>query len=444
MNQVERITENVFTITTGDDKIFNNFKWKHRSVNYPINGKTYEYPDRQGSKVDRRLLKSPIYDIEFWIDGEDANDQLNEFLKSAEDLNPWTIEHPVFGLIVGHPVNSINGNPQQTINGFLITFKFIESIIDEAVNGRDNTLEEIETLALEADELNQQIYEVTTDVDVSDRSPALEVLETIIEVFETIAAIGDAVDEFLNLVDDALAAIDQIAAFPANALASLQDLFNLPGALKARIQAKIDVYTDTFNALTDIFTNQNEDDSTGESTDSAKSFGAMVFTSTIQNLAISSVNDASQNTPDIIDVDETTGASQKSSLRTQTEIAQTVELIIEKYNQFITIYDQLEKTSVTPNGNSNIPSFSYKLPEDTVENLRRIVLLCTTNLTTLLRSAQPESTYINFEKINPINLFVQLYGFYDEQKFNEFILANALKANELIQISVNREIKYYP
>jgi len=436
MNQVERITENVFTITTGDDKIFNNFKWKHRPVNYPINGKTYEYPDRQGSKVDRRLLKSPIFDIEFWIDGEDANEQLQEFLKSTEDLNPWTIEHPVYGLIVGHPINGINGDPQQTINGFLITFKFIESIIDEAVNGRDNTLEEIQTLSLEADELNQEIYEVTTDVDISDRSPALEVLEKIVEVFETIAAIGDAVDEFLNLVDDALAAIDQIAAFPANALASLQDLMNLPGALKAKIQAKLDVYNDTFNAFLDIITN--------DSTDSAKSLGAMTFASNIQNLAISSVVDASQDTPDIIDVDETTGAPQKSSLRTQTEIAQTVELIIEKYNEFVIYYDELAETSITPDGSSNIPSFNYTLPEDTIENLRRIVLLCTTNLTSLLRNAQPESTYINFEKINPINLFVQLYGYYDEDRFNEFVLANALKANELIQIPVNREIKYYP
>ena len=435
MNQVDRIIENVFSITTGDGRIFNTFNWFHRSINIPINGKVYNYPSRQGSKVDRRLLKSPIYNIEFWIGGEDANSQLAEFLKSASDLNPWTIDHPVFGLLIGHPVESINGNPNRSINGFLISFRFIESNIDEAVSGRDNTLKRIESISLESNFVNQEIYLKTTDVQITDRTNGLEVIKKLNVFFEEIASLNNVVDQLENLIDEAIAAVDKIVENPAIALQSLQQVIDFPGQLKAKINAKLNVYQQTINGFADIF-NIN-------SADSAKSLGAMNYASAIQNMAVSAVADASQDTDDIIDIDDTTGAPQKSSLRTQTEIAEAIDLIISEYNNFIIYFDEIGATS-TSTGVDAVAGIGYKLNETTVENLKNLVLTCTINLTNLLRNSQSESVYITFEKINPVNLFVQLYNFYDENKFNEFILANNLKANEMIEIPVNRKILYYP
>ena len=435
MDQVNRIIDNVFSITTGDGRIFNNFNWTHKSVSIPINGKVYNYPGRDGSKVDRRLLKSPIYEIEFWIGGNDANASLAEFLLSAKDLNPWTIEHPVFGLIVGHPVANINGNPQRSINGFLVSFTFIESTIDEAVTSSDNTLNRIESLGLEADFGNQEIYEKTTKVQITDRTLALEVLEKIQGFLEKVAAFNDAIDQLENLADQAFAAIDQIVEAPAAALASIQNLLNLPGALKAQLDAKLEVYQNTFVALVDIFTKTVPD--------SAKALGAMVFASSVQNMASVSVIDASQDTDEVVEIDDTTGAPSKSSLRTQSEIAATINLIISQYNDFIIYYDEIGAIS-TDTSITRVAGIGYKLDETTIENLRRLVLISTTNLTALLRNAQPESVYYVFEKINPVNLVVKLYGFYDEDKFNEFVSANNLKANELVEIPVNRKILYYP
>ena len=435
MNQVDRIIENVFSITTGDGIIFNTFNWSHRAINIPINGRVYNYPGRQGSKVDRRLLKSPIYNIEFWIGGEDASAKLSEFLKSASDLNPWTIDHPVFGLLIGHPVESINGNPSRSINGFLISFRFIESNIDEAVSGRDNTLKRIESISLESNLANQEIYLKTTDVQITDRTNGLEVIKNLNAFFEDIAALNDVVGQLENLVGAGIAAVDNIVEAPATALKSLQQIIDLPGQLKAKINAKLDVYQQTINGFADIF-NIN-------SFDSAKSLGAMNYASAIQNMAISAVADASRDTDDIIDIDDTTGAPQKSSLRTQTEIAEAIDLIISEYNNFIIYFDEIGATS-TSTGVDAVAGIGYKLNETTVENLKNLVLICTINLTDLLRNSQPESVYFTFEKVNPVNLFVQLYDFYDEDKFNEFVLANNFKANEMVEIPVNRKILYYP
>ena len=256
MSQIDRVVNDVFTITCGDGKIFEDFIWNHKGGSIPINGKVYEYPDKQGSKVDRRLFKSPIYDIEFWVNGDDTNAIFSEFIASAANLNSWQIEHPVYGLLDGHPVTAIKYTPSGTINGLLVTFRFITSDIQEAVGSRENTLQKIETLILESRETNQELYAATTPVQISDRSLAIESINKQNLFFEGVASLNNALDTLENLVDDALAYADTIVEYPATALESIQAVLALPGILTTKIETKLTVYQDTIEALAEIFYNR--------------------------------------------------------------------------------------------------------------------------------------------------------------------------------------------
>lgn len=104
MDWKERVDNIKFSIETGDGKIFYPL-YKGGEKGKEFNTSSFEFINVYGTLVDRKKPKSGVYPLVFWFQGADNIDQAAEFDISSDDPRPWTVTHPFYGTIKGHPIN---------------------------------------------------------------------------------------------------------------------------------------------------------------------------------------------------------------------------------------------------------------------------------------------------------------------------------------------------
>src|SRR5882762_2672693 len=126
MGWQDNVENTIFTIRTGDGKLYT----PDLPVNYEtikeFNAATFEFIDQPGALITRKLVRARKFELIFYFQGAQNIETADAFDKSANDPRAWVVRHPQYGDITGQPI-SIRRNDAK-LNATEITIDFWETI----------------------------------------------------------------------------------------------------------------------------------------------------------------------------------------------------------------------------------------------------------------------------------------------------------------------------
>lgn len=102
MKWKDRLRDIIFTIKTGDGKIYTP-QITRSVVELAFNTRDFMYLNQKGTYVARKEAKGEVFPIEFWFSGDDHVEQFTAFKESSKDKRAWIVSHPFYDEILVHP-----------------------------------------------------------------------------------------------------------------------------------------------------------------------------------------------------------------------------------------------------------------------------------------------------------------------------------------------------
>ncbi len=253
MSWLDRIQNTVFTIITGDGKSYTPL-WKSGETSKEFNEATYEFNGLDGGLVARRRVKARQFPLTFWFTGADNIDQTDAFDTSANDQRAWTVRHPYYGNITGHPI-SIKRNDND-YNATEVTVEFREtisgnppaqqiSIVDE-VAGNYTTLSSTSS-ANYAAKVNLKPVDVNQITSLSQKIDAqISAAMDAVNYNAYVLAKNSIFDDITNLILDPVDVISAMYAFlsiPSQLVADVSIRLELLNAIYGSVKGLLSIYS---------------------------------------------------------------------------------------------------------------------------------------------------------------------------------------------------------
>lgn len=405
MSWLEKIKTNL-SITTGDGKVFTPL-WTPFDKTIGYNLAIYEFPRIEGALVRRYEQKANIYDIEFYFQGADHLEQAAAFEASALDKRAWTISHPFEGSLLVHPIGFKKTN--RGLNVTVYNGSVIETITEDApkatANPADRILSEKET----TDTLMADSYVAEVKPKAADLKEMGTKTKSTFDLGKK--GIGNIIDsqEYFNAFTTANNAINNAVAEPLLAIRQIQAMINAPFNFLSNVQSRVATLKSQLLALGNSI-------STILTRNSKKLYENNAGTM-LSALAAATVTNASY-------------ASRR-------EAVDTINIIVEQYNNYINNLDALQSTS-------GAVLDAYIPDAGSLIQLSNLVSFTVSALLLIATDARQERSFILEEDDNVFPLAKRLYGMKeDDSTITELIATNNLTMQELLIIPKGRTIKYY-
>jgi hypothetical protein len=247
MDWINRINDIKFSIETGDGKIFYPL-YKGGEKEKEFNTSSFEFINVYGTLVDRKKPKSGVFPLVFWFQGADNIDQADEFDISSDDPRPWTVTHPFYGTIKGHPINIKRDDSNLNITE--VTVPFWESIDADYplynYSIKDNTRDRHNTVLVACG-----VSYTTNNPVVSADIPKLQTSITDMGGAMMPIQDGNTFSDFQNFLNSGLKAIDKLTEGPLNAIQQIQNFVDLPATYEQALLGRIGSYQNIYYRLKD-------------------------------------------------------------------------------------------------------------------------------------------------------------------------------------------------
>lgn len=402
--------QSVMKITTGDAKTYEVLhRPESNTGSYEFNVSEFEFPELEGTKVDRRLAKGVRYPLEFYFQGTDNIDKFNEFKESSKDTRPWTVLHPIFGSITAHPLSITFSNAG--INTMQITVTIVETILDDGPQTTLDPKDNASATINKSRETNTEFFNSAVSLQITDVTLMRSNVDTLYNQGSTSISDTSISSQYFNLYNKAITSINTSLNDFSTGVIFVQDFITYPSLFTQTVQERLKVLkaqalklSDTLDNLTDpnkkkIFENQK---------------GALVSA--------------------VIETSVTPFANEYESA---VDVIAVIETVLDIYNTFIGELQSLQ----TPNGtelNSYLPNAEF------IFDLNYSINYAISNLFQIALNAQQERV-IYLEKDS--NVIIEAHRFYgllpDDSTITRFIETNNIGMRELLQINKGRKLVYY-
>lgn len=404
MSWEDKINFSAFLITTGDGKRFQP-KWKTGETSVEFNTSIFNFIDVPGSLVERKQPKANKYPLVFWFDGADNIDNAQSFMDSAKDNRIWTIDHPFYGTVKGHPV-SISRN-DVNLNITEITVDFWESIDVDYPNSnfsvKDNALVKRDAV-VESSGRAYATSNVLTSADIVKNKESITASNLAVAPL----ANAETASTFQNNYAEALKATDKLLISPQNAIFKAQTILLSPSGVNVPVLERLKAYKSAFERLGKV----------------VYTLADKYFFQTQGATAIASYADASVNPIE-------------GDYQTIPEVENASAGLLEMYNQYITVLDE-QSVSIYDTENTFQPDATVQT------DLYNLVMYTVGNLFNLGFDAQREMIIYTEKDTNLILLTHKFLGLNaSDSNIERFRLINGIKLNELLKIKKGRKIIYY-
>jgi hypothetical protein len=401
--------KNPLKITTGDGK-----EWQplysntNNEYSFDYNVSEFEYPEVQGTHVDKWLPKGRRFPMEFVFQGEDHLQVAESFRISSNDRRAWVIMHPAYGRIYGHAI-SMAVNSTALINT-RISIMFVESIEDAG----PKTVTDPKTIALEVEKvsaINIESFTESLTLDTTDVTQLKSNTKTMFDIsVKSIsdnaisAAYKNAFSTATNTLNNALSN----AEFSMNAV---QNFITYPSEFYLTVKQRLQIFKDQLNSLTnkiEFITSTNE---------------KKIFENNKIGILLGML--------------KSTSAPIEGDYESGNYVLEVIELIFSSYAQFVDEINDLQ-SSTSSESNSYIPDNELQ------SSMNQAVNFTISNLFQVAFSAQQERI-IYLE--NDSNVIDQTHRFYgignDNTNLEKFLDTNDIQLDEVIIISKGRKLIYY-
>ena len=402
MSWQDRIKDIDFEITTGDGKVFKPL-WQTAEKEFEFNVAKYDFINSPGSFVDRKKPQGTAFPITFFFQGADNIEQCNDFEASAVDERAWTIIHPFYGTIKGHPTKIKRDDSSFNITA--ITINFWESIDADFPTSAISASDAVAIKAEEVTNTSAALMVENAVPDTKDIPKLLQLLQTGAAKFK---AGKDKFNDYNNKIKAAERSLDNIVADVGQAVNDIQAVINAPFEFATKISDKIRGYSQSFEVLNgtlgNLFSKYNYETQ-----------GASIFAS----MAQAAVN------------------PQPGDYTTREDIEQVNQIILNLYDNYLAIADSAQ-VSVYDVDNAWGPNIQIQIA------LADLISFTSQALFQLSFNARQE---IEVELTADSNLIILCHRYLgldaSDENIGVFKEINNIKNEELYKIRQGRLIKYF-
>lgn len=404
MSWSEKIENVKFSVTTGDGKMFYpKLILGRRSREF--NTMAFDFINVSDTLVERKKPKGFKYPLTFIFDGADNVDESMAFDTSAKDSRTWTVTHPFWGNIKGHPVSIEYGN--EDLNITVITIDFWETIDVNYPNSnysvKDNTFER----------KNQILQDSATSYVTTGEKSSSDIIKNkdsnilVASSFEELQT-NETNADYQNAFSEAQKANDSLISDPYTAITKTQSLLDLPSGYDTPASNRAKAYLRAYERLKV----------------SLKTVADKLFFESQGATCIASYCNAVVNPIE-------------GDYKLITELDKISTDLVTMFEDYKT---RLDNASVSIYDTTN-----YWQPDPIVQNnLSELVNYTNSNLYDLGVDSQQERIVYLDKDTNVILLAHRYLGLdADDENLELFIEINNIKFRELFRLKKGRKIKYY-
>ena len=408
----EENIKNKISITTGDGAVYEPLtKIDSNTASFDFNVSEFEFPEIEGTKVDRRLRKGVRYPMELIFHGADCIDIGKQFVESSKNTNPWIVLHPIFGQFLGQPI-SIEMDATG-INTFIVKVTVVETILEDGAKTVFDPAENAKFILNKSKETNNTSFEnAITSFEPSD---VVSMQENTTNLYNT--AVGSITDQtlfnqYLNLYNTAQTKINNALNDALFGVSFVQDFINYPAEFAIGIKTRINIIE---NQLQKLF----------DSIDAVKSnFNEKKI---FENNSGSLINTLVQAISNPIEND----------YQSAVDVYYIIQVSINLYNEWIVVLQELQSVNGYEQG-AYLPNAEF------LESIQYSFNYAISNLFIIGLNAQQERI-IYLE--NDSNIIEETHRFYglDQEDVNlqKFIKTNNIGLNETLELKKGRKLVYY-
>ena len=391
-------------ITTGDGVQYICL-WNESTLTLDFANTVYEFINKPKSFVDKRNPKSKRIPMSIIFQGEKHIETANRFLKSAEDKRYWVVNHPVYGVLNGHPISIEVANNSLSVTQ--ITIDFIETITDEAgVVEAQSSFENSSDLYNELSEDSAQAFSNSEDIGSSKKS----ILQSISDVSIKYKSIytNDTIQEIQNNIRNISTYVDNIISAPYN---FVKDLYNFVGYIafiKTNIIGKIQTIEQIYEDFKNVLSTES----------SSKKYFESAGASAIGTTALS-----------ILNIEDSEVFSREDLVSLGKQVS----------NMYSDYFSTLEKNEIQLEENN-----SFIIDYKTQNNLYTLVASSIYKIMQLIYNARQERVITLDKDSNLIVLTHRYMGLDDlDKNIDSFRKMNNIKNKNIFIIKKGTKIRYY-
>lgn len=372
-------------ITTGDKKEYELLvRQSDNSMSYEFNNTIYDFLNKEKSFVDRKNVRSRVFNIIGVFQGAENSQQAENFRISSLDKNYWILNHPIYGIIYGQPLKVSFSNSD--LNTTVVEIEFWETIIDsKGVTSTVSTVEKLDNLYIDLVQNGSNAF------NGQDKRNLQSNLNAVRDNYQSLYY--NNTSEFLDQYQQVSKSIDNVIRYPEQ---YIQDIFafnNLAARLKTDVFLKVGRIE---NILNSILTDQN----------TTSKYKEIMGGSVLGTMAQS-----------IIEID--------TNLVTRLQLVELNKKVVNSYNDY---FLQLQ---------------GGQLDFELQSTLYSMIWIAVYNLFNTTYNARQEREYVCEKDTNIILLTFKFMGIVSDENLRFFKKVNNINTNELFNINQGRIIKYY-
>jgi hypothetical protein len=399
----ERLENIKFTIKTGDGSVYYPL-WRDSVKSTKLNFAKYDFINVKGSFIDRKESESGSFPLNFYFTGEDNLDQAKAFENSAKDKRLWTITHPFYGTLSGHPTN-IERN-DNSFGNTEINVLFWESIADDYPEDSDSIPDEVEDRVVRLNSLGIQNYVSKAQPQTGDINDLKSSIEISAARFEPDKF---SFNDYRALKNKALGDLNLLIQETLVAISTAQLVLSEPANFERNIRNKIDSVKSAYDEVKSTINQENRQ---------SKYYFESQAATLIANLAKSSVNPL---------LDDYILRSDIESVNSE---------LFGLYNDYLATID----ANQIPLENIND---EYSPDIDLQSSLIDLVTYTSQSLFVLSFDARQERSVILEKDSNLIVLTHRFLGLASDENLEIFKRINKIGLSEIYRIKKGRLITYY-
>jgi len=405
MSWEDQIKQN-FIITCGDGQRFQPL-WDDKAVvkDVEYNLSEFNFPNVEGTFVDRRLAKGSRYAMNIVFQGAEHLAESARFEQSAKDRRPWVIDHPKYGRFTAQPA-SLNFD-DTSLNYTKITGTLLETILRGLPTVTISPVDQIEELKSISFNSGALLF--------SSEPPIPQNMAVANASFYSAGINSGApqiqTEAYFNLFNDANSAILNATAQPLAAITALQAVIGAPAQFTIAVRQRLQILVNQFAGLIGTLGNISSQ------------AGKLQFETTTGTVLSSMCSAASTPLP--------------NDYVNMVDVLDVVQIILNAQTSFINALDSLQ-TDNGGNTDSYVPGLQF------VTDVTDLVNFTVSELFEIAIGAQQERSIFCESDTNVILLAHRFYGL-DQQDANiqRVMNNNSIGLSEILDIRKGRKILYY-
>jgi hypothetical protein len=418
MTWQDRIKNTVFTITTGDGKVFTPL-WKDGETSKEFNYSEYAFPALDGELIDRRRVKARQFPLVFWFTGANNIDVSEEFDTAANDPRAWKVRHPFYGDISGHPL--MIRRSDANLNGTEITVEFRESLsgapIAQSISVPDDVANRYTVLSTTsatdyASKVKLQPADVSGIKGVLNKVDGF-ISKSVNQINSTTAPVTDAVNNAYSDYQQARFTLfnsaDTIITEPEGAISALYAVIAIPAGFILDVKDRITLLQSVYNSIAGIL---------GTSTPNNKAYFEAGCAACIAGMCSALVN------------------PQPGDYQTRSDITTLSDILSAQYAAYLASLDA---------GYVNItsPTAAFSASQETQQQVMELVIETVASLNAQLFNAKQERQVVLMADSNLILLTHKYMGLdQDDVNLEQFRQLNNIKNKKLFNVPKGTKITY--